>query len=684
MTKMNILLTDISLNGALSEVQGVAMLMVFAVIIIFIISWVINRISILRINQDTARIRDLSTILQHTLNVSGSKVLRLRMQDQIGFNLHGDFLPEGGMSYKESLQYIHPDDRHLYTECLQKLISGSKTADCTFRWDISLDQHLGHWRYMHDSGFAEFLNTNIKTPTAIYCTLNDITEQIEMEQAENQMTERYRSIFEQSIAGLAFYDKDGRLITANKKMQEILKFQSEDDPFYYDNTIYDMPTFREVLDYRHVEELFFCTKSVVIERGVNCYTEMHVHPIFDEEGSLLYITFSIRDITQERNLYLQNKENEEAIRRTNEAIQQYETELQYLMDNCDMRFFRTSLIDQTITFYKSMSSPEKTLTFEELIEYFVDSPFRSGLMDFENYFSVPRTDLTQMHPFFHEGKNLQWNFIDSVPSFDENGRLVGTYGIVRNVNALIEKQEQLKRETERANQSGMMKSTFMANMTHEIRTPLNAIVGFSDVLPMLQTPEEKQEIIHVIMNNCDMLLRLINDILAVSDLEGGQIHIMPAKTDFARDFDDICKSLAQRVQIPGVEFIAENPYQSLVTTIDKERMMQVLTNFVTNAVKYTQQGHIKVGYDYRENDGVGGLYFYCEDTGSGIKKEDQNKVFERFVKLNDYVQGTGLGLNISRAIIENCKGKIGLTSEGEGKGSTFWAWIPCEAVIINK
>lgn len=684
MTKMNILLTDISLNGALSEVQGVAMLMVFAVIIIFIISWVINRISILRINQDTARIRDLSTILQHTLNVSGSKVLRLRMQDQIGFNLHGDFLPEGGMSYKESLQYIHPDDRHLYTECLQKLISGSKTADCTFRWDISLDQHLGHWRYMHDSGFAEFLNTNIKTPTAIYCTLNDITEQIEMEQAENQMTERYRSIFEQSIAGLAFYDKDGRLITANKKMQEILKFQSEDDPFYYDNTIYDMPTFREVLDYRHVEELFFCTKSVVIERGVNCYTEMHVHPIFDEEGSLLYITFSIRDITQERNLYLQNKENEEAIRRTNEAIQQYETELQYLMDNCDMRFFRTSLIDQTVTFYKSMSSPEKTLTFGELIEYFVDSPFRSGLMDFENYFNVPRTDLTQMHPFFHEGEDLQWNFIDSVPSFDENGRLVGTYGIVRNVNALIEKQEQLKRETERANQSGMMKSTFMANMTHEIRTPLNAIVGFSDVLPMLQTPEEKQEIIHVIMNNCDMLLRLINDILAVSDLEGGQIHIMPMKTDFAQDFDDICKSLAQRVQIPGVEFIAENPYQSLVTTIDKERMMQVLTNFVTNAVKYTQQGHIKVGYDYRENDGVGGLYFYCEDTGSGIKKEDQNKVFERFVKLNDYVQGTGLGLNISRAIIENCKGKIGLTSEGEGKGSTFWAWIPCEAVIINK
>ena len=681
---MNLLLTDISYSGAPSEVQGVAMLMVCAVIIIFIISWIINRISILRIKQDTEQIRDLSTVLQHTLNVSGSKVLRLRPQDQMGFNLHGDFLPEEGMSYKDSLRYIHPDDRHLYADCMRKLIAGSKSADCTFRWDTSLEKHLGHWRYMHDAVIAEFLNDKIKTPTAIYCTLNDITEQVEQERAESQMTDKYRTIFEQSIAGLAFYDNNGRLITANKKMQDILKFQSEDDPFYYDNTIYDMPTFREVLDSRHVEELFFCTKSVIIERGVNCYTELHVHPIFDEEGALLYITCSIRDITQERDLYLRNKENEEAIRRTNEAIQQYETELQYLMDNCDMRFFRTSCIERTITFYKSMSSPEKTLTFDELTTYFVDSPFSKGIMDFENYFNVPRTDLTQMHPFFHEGENLQWNFIDSVPSFDENGRLIGSYGIVRNVNALIEKQEQLKRETERANQSGMMKSTFMANMTHEIRTPLNAIVGFSDVLPMLQTQEEKQEIIRVIMNNCDMLLRLINDILAVSDLEDGNIYIMPSETDFAHDFDDICKSLAQRVQVPGVAFISDNPYQSFVTTIDKERIMQVLTNFVTNAVKYTKQGHIKIGYDYREEDGTDGLYFYCEDTGAGIKKEDQKKVFERFVKLNDYVQGTGLGLNISKAIIENCKGKIGLTSEGEGKGSTFWAWIPCKAIINQK
>ena len=682
---MNILLTHIIADtvAAQTRVQGISLLMVLAVVVFFIISWVFNRISILRIRKNSESIQDLSTVMQHTLNVSNNYVVRLSMQDHIGFNLHGDFLPDEGMTYEESLEYIHPDDRRDYTAFLKRLMDGDKMSECTFRWDISREKHLGHWRYMHDSGIAEFRNKNLKTSATFYCTLTDKTEQIEQEKNQNQLTDKYRRVFEQSITGLAFYDKDGQLITANKKMQEILKFQSEDDPFYYGTSFYDLPVFREILNNRHIGDMFFCRKSTVIERNVNCYLEMLIHPIFDEDGSLVYITVSFRDITQERDLYLQNRVNDMIIRRTNEEIQQYETELQYLMEMCDMRYFRTSYKDHTCTFYKNMNAPEKQITLDELVEHFVNSPFGEGQENLENYFKEPRTNLMQMHPFFHEGKGLQWNFIDSVPSYDENGKQTGTYGIVRNVNALIEKQEQLKQETERANQSGLMKSTFMANMTHEIRTPLNAIVGFSDVLPLLSTPEEKQEIIRVIMNNCDMLMRLINDVLAVSELEGGKIRIQPVDTDFARDFNDMCLSLSQRVQAPGVEFISENPYTSLTTTIDKERIHQVLTNFVTNAVKYTQQGHIKVGYQYLEKDG-GGLYLYCEDTGAGIRKEDQPRVFERFVKLNDYVQGTGLGLNISKAIAESCNGKIGVISEGEGKGCTFWIWIPCEAVINNQ
>lgn len=670
---MILLLSHIQILAAITfDLPSV--LMVFVVCIVFVIAWAVNRISLLRIRQSIGKIKETSDIMRHTLDMGKNYVLMLDIRQQHAINIHGHLLPDEGMKYQDSLELIHPDDRHIYTEFIKRLAHGETETDvCIFRWDISGAKKLGQWIYMEDRGIAEYANASLR-PIHIFCTLADRTEQILLEKEEQDMADKYRRIFEQSLIGLAFYDKDGRLLTTNQKMREILKFQSEKDPYYYDSSLFDMPTFREILSNRHVEELYFCTKSIIIERGVNCYTEMRVHPIYRDNGELYCITFSIRDVTQERELYLQNKKNSLNIRLANEAIQQYENEIQYLMETCNMRFFRTSFTKRQCYFFKTLGTLESQMDFDTLIDHFVDSPFRLGLMEPEKFFDVPRTTVTYMHPFFHEGEDLQWNIIDCTPYFDENGHLEGCYGIVRNVNDLINKQERLKQETERANDSGRLKSVFMANMTHEIRTPLNSIVGFSDVLPMLTTQEEKQEIIRVIMNNCDMLMRLINDILAISSLDANGISIEPKEIDFAQSFNDICESLKERIQEPSVAFIKDNPYSTFVTVLDKGRIQQVITNFVTNAVKYTHQGHIKVGYRYEK----GRLYLYCEDTGAGIPKEHQAKIFERFVKLNDFVQGTGLGLSICQAIAEACHGEIGVESEGEGKGSTFWMKVPCE------
>ena len=652
-----------------------SVLMVTLTTLAFLVTWGINRISILRIRRRVKESKEIYDIIQHTLDVNANYVVRLDLRQRWGYNLHGQFLPEAGMGYEESFQYMHPEDQQHYRRFIAKLYhEGAETAECIFRWDISGDQHAGEWRYMHDQGVAEYVE-GLKTPINIFCTLTDQTEQILQEQEEHELTDKYRKTFEESLVGLAFYDQEGHLLTVNQKMREILKFQSEDDPYYFEKTLYDMPIFREVLANRHAEELYFCSKTIIMDRDVNCYTEIRVHPIHDEQGALVYITLSIRDVTQERALYLQSKQNGLEMRRANEEIQNLENEIQYLMDSCDMCFWRTNFADKTVTFYKGLKTAMPPMDFEELRAHFVQSTFKDDLLDPEHRLQKPKAELTLCHPFFHEGEALQWNIIDSVPYHDQDGKQLGTYGIIRNVTPLIQKQEQLKQETERAQNSGRMKSVFMANMTHEIRTPLNAIVGFSDVLSMLETPEEKQEIVRVIMNNCDMLLRLINDILAVSAIDGGgSIYVHAVETNFAEDFEAICKSLAQRIQNPNVAFIQENPYTTLTAVLDKERIQQVITNFVTNAVKYTNEGHIKVGYKQQD----GGLYFYCEDTGAGIPKEDQDKIFERFVKLNDYVQGTGLGLNISKAIVEAFHGQIGVNSEGAGQGSTFWFWIPCD------
>ena len=148
--------------------------------------------------------------------------------------------------------------------------------------------------------------------------------------------------------------------------------------------------------------------------------------------------------------------------------------------------------------------------------------------------------------------------------------------------------------------------------------------------------------------------------------------IRPEDCDFANAFEGMCHSLAQRVENPNIQFIKDNPYKVLNTQLDVGRIMQVMTNFVTNAVKYTQKGHIKVGYRLQDD----GIYMYCEDTGPGIPEEQCPKIFERFVKLNEFIQGTGLGLSICKAIAERSNGKIGVDSK-VGEGSTFWLWVPC-------
>lgn len=655
---------------------------VILTIVVIIIGMILNHITLSSIRKNTRRAKDMATIMQRTLN-ENNYVLRLSLQNHLAHNLYGDFLPTNGMTYEESLEYIHPDDRHLYSEFIIRLVKGAESSECMFRWDRSLDKHEHDWHYIRDVGIVEYDETDKKTPLNFYCTLYDQTEQMLTEKEEKELTERYRKLFEQSIVGQAFYNKEGHLLTANQKLREILKFKTDDDPFYHRYTLFDLPTFRYILHTDLTDDLYFCTRTVIYERDVNCFTEIRIHPIYNEAKQLEFFTLYIRDISQERELYMQDKQNKASLRRTNKEIKQYETELKYLMENVDMRFFRTSFEKREVTFYREMSVIESQMGFDELITHFIDDPFAEGLRHPYEFFNEPKSTLTHMRPFFNESNELEWNFIDSIPYYDESGKQTGTYGVVRNVTNLINKQELLKEETERANQSGMGKSTFLASMSHEIRTPLNAIVGFSDVLATMSTPEEREGIIQVISNNCDMLLRLINDILALSSLENGDISVKPAKTDFAKCFEDVSTSLAQRIKNPHIEFKVENPYPVYITTLDGGRIQQVITNFVTNAIKYTHQGHIKIGYEQQTRHNKEGLYIYCEDTGDGIPKEQQGRVFDRFVKLNDFIQGTGLGLSICKIIADNCNGEIGVTSEGKGFGSTFWLWIPCKQETIS-
>ena len=664
------------------------LLLVFIVIVLVCVLIQNHRVR-RRVHQSVVSAATTYEMMEKALKIADNDVVIYDIQKGTIRRLRGSLFTTAEMPASEFSKHLHPDDMAQALATVHQLIDGKKqSVEYSYRWNISADGEEPEWLYIRNNSVTEYVAGNSK-PVSIISVLVDETDIRRQQLEEEGLTQRYMQIFEGSIVGLSFYSPEGWLLASNKMMREICHFDSDDgDAFFSKVNLFDIAPFNEVLDRYHPNEYLACSLSVVPERDMYIYLEIGVHPIYDEEGKLIYLSVAARDISEERDLYIQAKKNDLEIQKINESIQLYEKELRYMMETCGLQAWRISLERNVIEFYSGLSTVDRQFTLQELKSMFshqedeivrsLDNPAEAIAKPL-SYIGPMNADVISGH------REPQWVQINSIPEYDEEGQLKGAFGIWRNIHQLMHKQELLKQETERANDSGRMKSAFLANMTHEIRTPLNAIVGFSDVLPLLTTPEERQEMINLIMDNCDMLLRLVNDMQDAAKLDvSGTVEIVPMKTDFSKYFDHLCQQLKERMREPAIEFLTDNPYPTYVTVLDEMRIRQVYTNFVTNAVKYTHQGHIKVGYrkEWREENGesLEGLYLYCEDTGDGVPKEMQDKLFERFFKLNDYIQGTGLGLSICKAIAKASHGQIGMHSEGQGQGSTFWMWIPCQEI----
>ena len=252
------------------------------------------------------------------------------------------------------------------------------------------------------------------------------------------------------------------------------------------------------------------------------------------------------------------------------------------------------------------------------------------------------------------------------------GRKPLQIGISWDITNLQNIEQELIKARIKAEQSDRLKSAFLANMSHEIRTPLNAIVGFSQLLPAAETAEEKKLYSGIINQNSDILLQLINDILDLSKIEAGTLEYIKRPMNLG----EVCRTIyavhKERVK-EGVTLVFDNVDENLFIEGDQNRIMQVITNFLTNASKFTYAGEIRLGFERTDKN----IRVYVKDTGIGIEPEKVDHIFERFVKLNSFAQGTGLGLSICQMIIEKIGGEIGVTSE-LGKGSTFYFTIPYE------
>ena len=256
--------------------------------------------------------------------------------------------------------------------------------------------------------------------------------------------------------------------------------------------------------------------------------------------------------------------------------------------------------------------------------------------------------------------------------------IIELIGLNLDITELKETESKLIAAKLKAEEADRLKSAFLANMSHEIRTPLNAIVGFSNLLADTSDIEEREQYISVIQKNNELLLQLISDILDLSKIEAGTYEVTFAEVDV----NDLCEEIicSHAMKVPqGVTLSFEEHEPHCFICSDRNRITQILSNFINNAIKFTESGYIHVGYTLSEKY----IRFHVQDSGIGISTKNQEQIFDRFIKLNTFARGTGLGLSICKSIVEKLGGEIGVKST-LGCGSTFWFSLPYDPLYKAK
>ena len=252
---------------------------------------------------------------------------------------------------------------------------------------------------------------------------------------------------------------------------------------------------------------------------------------------------------------------------------------------------------------------------------------------------------------------------------DAEGKPTKIVGTSQRIDERKELEGSLVAARNKAQESDRLKTAFLANMGHEIRTPLNAIVGFADLLPVVQGDEERNQLITEIQNNNRKLLRIIDGLVSMSKIEAGAKSLLMAHVDL----NQLLKQMVDTYQpTTNVPITLQCAMERLLIESDRDKLFEIVDNLVQNAVKFTTEGSIQIGYDLMEDNQV---HIWVSDTGKGVAAADQERIFDRFIKLDEYIPGTGLGLSVAKSHVQSLGGKIGVESE-VGKGSTFWVNLP--------
>ena len=500
-----------------------------------------------------------------------------------------------------------------------------------------------------------------------------ICMELRRSESEARLEKAYlQNIYKNLPAGIELYDKDGFMTDLNDKEMEIFGLRHKEDVIGLN--LFDNPLLPQGLkdklkagapidmsfnyDFDRLDGYYSTSRTGTISL-ISKFA-----PLYDALGNLINILLINIDNTETTNAYSKIQDFEEFFT----LIGNY-AKVGYAHFNalkCDGYAVNS--------WYRNVGEKEGT-PLNEIIKvhsHFHPDDRRMMLRFFDQVLIREASHLRRDVRILREDGTYTWTRVNvMVRDFRPEDGIIDMVCVNYDITELKETGRKLIAARDKAEELDRLKSAFLANMSHEIRTPLNAIVGFSSLLTETEDMKDRKQYMAIVQENTELLLQLISDILDLSKMESGAFEFVKSDTDVNLLCSEIIRSL--RMKVPaGVELVFEECLPGCHVWADKNRLNQVISNFINNALKFTFSGSITLGY-YRQTDGY--LRFYVRDTGMGIPKNKIKTVFDRFVKLNSFVHGTGLGLSICKSLVEQMGGTIGVESE-EGEGSCFWFTYP--------
>ena len=505
-----------------------------------------------------------------------------------------------------------------------------------------------------------------------------ICMELRRSESEARLEKAYlQNIYKNLPAGIELYDKDGFMTDLNEKEMEIFGLRHKEDVIGLN--LFDNPLLPQGLkdklkagapidmsfnyDFDRLDGYYSTSRTGTISL-ISKFA-----PLYDALGNLINILLINIDNTETTNAYSKIQDFEEFFT----LIGNY-AKVGYAHFNalkCDGYAVNS--------WYRNIGEKEGT-PLNEIIKvhsHFHPDDRRMMLRFFDQVLIREASHLRRDVRILREDGTYTWTRVNvMVRDFRPEDGIIDMVCVNYDITELKETERKLIAARDKAEELDRLKSAFLANMSHEIRTPLNAIVGFSSLLTETEDMKDRKQYMAIVQENTELLLQLISDILDLSKMESGAFEFVKSDTDVNLLCSEIIRSL--RMKVPaGVELVFEECLPGCHVWADKNRLNQVISNFINNALKFTFSGSITLGY-YRQTDGY--LRFYVRDTGMGIPRNKIKTVFDRFVKLNSFVHGTGLGLSICKSLVEQMGGTIGVESE-EGEGSCFWFTYPYQDIV---